>query len=186
MPKRTPSGPDERDERIQRLSMDLYLTRTALISFAPDELRPVLEAQLECEARDDLLDWESWAIERVVDVADERLLPGLPGRPRSMCPLCGRGTRGPYEDGFAIPLGLARHLGGESGANQCTVFGAAWGLGFDRTDPRRIRPKWAPTRASSVPPWKQRAEMPPTPARPSAKVLPFGRRLGDDVPEAGA
>jgi hypothetical protein len=53
---------------------------------------------------------------------------------RAYCPLCGAGNSGPYEDGFALPEGLRRHIVGWGNMRRCPVFEAAYRLAQDAWD----------------------------------------------------
>jgi hypothetical protein len=56
--------------------------------------------------------------------------------PRAYCPLCGSGSSGPYDRGFALPEGLRRHLTGFGNAGACDVLSPVLDLARDYWMPR--------------------------------------------------
>ena len=168
--------PDTRDaKKIRKLETALYLARSTIISLIPESLQRPLEAAIYCISRQDIHDWERWAIERVMAQAVGRpgLEMGAPGQTRAYCPLCGGGSQAPYTSGFAMPTGMRRHLEGSHGSHRCAVFSAAIDPCFEkieeRAEPGYRGPNWEGL-CSGLPPWKI---VPPEPVRTSAIVINF-------------
>lgn len=168
--------PDTRDAQIRRLKDALYLARRTIIDLMPEPLREPLEAAIWCDSKDDAYEWQAWAIERIIALAESRPseeMYGTAGTPRAYCPLCKRGAQSPYSQGFAMPTGLRRHLEGSHGSRRCEVFSAAVDQCFEETA-EKAKPgyrgpnlEWLRPR---LPPWKI---VPPEPERPSAMVINF-------------
>lgn len=167
--------PDTRDAEIQKLKAALYIARLTILTLMPESLRRPLEVATYCESRQDVHDWENWAIDQVMAQAVERpgLEMGTPGHTRAFCPLCGGGSQAPYTSGFAMPAGMRRHLEGSHGSHRCAVFSAAIDPCFEeiaeRAKPGYRGPQWEGFE-SGLPPWKI---VPPEPVRPSAIVINF-------------
>lgn len=126
------------DERIRRLESDLAMARYALIDLMAPEAQSVLRDVTLCKDRDSLWSTARQAAERIlglcqdVDAATQR---GYQlGAPRANCPLCKAGSTSPYDNGFALPEGLTRHLLGSHNSRQCPVFNAAMELAVSHID----------------------------------------------------
>jgi hypothetical protein len=124
----TTCNPDS--ERIRRLESDLYMARSTVVNLMPERLAKVLTDYYHCQSRDDFWKWQQGAIEAVIQeaVVDPEISHIIK---RGWCPLCRRGSSGPYESGYALPEGLARHLEGRGNAAECPVTKAAFDMARD-------------------------------------------------------
>jgi hypothetical protein len=175
--KKPPVPADDRDRELARLRDELFLARDTIIGLMPEPQMLLLEAYCYCETFEEADEWERWVVDGLIELADKR--PGLdmgdrsPGAVRAWCPLCGLGASDPYRRGFAVPLGLGRHLLGSHGSQRCRVFRAAAEECYEQLRAReRGEPQlqWIGGRPK---PW--RAPKPAAP-KPSAVVLQFRRR----------
>jgi hypothetical protein len=114
-------------ERIKKLESELYMTRLKLLSIVPEKFHEIFRSYCSCETRESTYHWYDDAAERIIDLSVP-LSPehGSYWRPRAYCPLCGDGSQSPYDEGFALPEGLRRHLTGWGNSRQCVVTEAAF------------------------------------------------------------
>jgi hypothetical protein len=89
--------------------------------------------------------WLGTAIDHVI--AQTRPIPGQ-STPRAYCPLCGEGAQSLVigYDGYALPDGLRRHLGGMGNARSCRVMDVVRTLARDSLG-RRERSRLETARA---------------------------------------
>ncbi|TWI06081.1 hypothetical protein IP90_00344 [Luteimonas cucumeris] len=116
----------DKDELIKKLKSDLWMTRYALLNRAPSAFYQMLSSYLDCGSKEETYPWLDNVAEEVVKHAD--LLPGSIDQwsgARAMCPLCGEGANSYYEQGFAYPEGLRRHLVGYGNTHQCVFTDTA-------------------------------------------------------------
>ena len=115
------------EDRIQHLENELFKARYAIIGLMTDEMQNLLKGYYHCKSRKEGYEWESQVVDKIVAIATP--IPAASYfSERANCPLCGRGAQSPYEQGFSIPDGLSRHLGGTYNARQCDVTEAAFTL----------------------------------------------------------
>src|SRR5688572_12706949 len=113
------------DDEIRKLRSELYSARRTIVDLMPDKISQLLGDYYRCDTRIDLHRWHGEVIDAIVEMASP--LAGLRDsyfhapRARAYCPLCGDGSQGPYEEGFALPEGLRRHLAGWGNCRQCRV-----------------------------------------------------------------
>jgi hypothetical protein len=120
------------EDQIRRLQNELDAARRAIIDVMPYEISERLGTYYRCGSRADTYDWQREVVDFIIDKAE--LLPerlSYCGVDRAYCPLCHRGSQGPYDEGFAIPEGLRRHLTGYGNTHQCQVMEAAFGLAHE-------------------------------------------------------
>ncbi len=113
------------EEEIKRLREELYESRTAILDLMPEEARKILMSYYRCQSSEEGFTWKYDTINQIIGLA-KVLEPnqGAYFSDRAYCPLCGRGSSAPYEEGFAIPEGLSRHLEGWGTVRQCDVMRA--------------------------------------------------------------
>jgi hypothetical protein len=154
------------DERIRRLEEDLYEARCAVVSLLPEPIQAIAESYHKCKSRSEADQWKERLVEGVIARA-EILSPqdGSRWGPRAYCPLCGHGSSGPYDRGFAVPDGLERHLMGRYNSVGCLplspVLGMArdyWRPIFAKTEAELERPVAAKKKAKKAP--KKTAKVP--------------------------
>jgi hypothetical protein len=151
----------EVEAELRRLRDELFRARRTILELIAPEAREILGAHRYCESFGDIHDWRTWAVGRLMAIAFRSAIDEGFGSPRAVCPLCGDRSTSPRAHGFALPLGLERHLRGSHGGYQCGVFRAAdqealedqW----ERDHPSR--PKLVlsgPGFVTPAPPWKAR------------------------------
>lgn len=114
---------DNEEPALRRLLREANET---VLHLLPREVREVIEAPYPgLETWSDIYRWESQAIQQVIRSAKPIECSSREFGPRAMCPLCGYGGANFYEDGYALPEGLARHLEGYGKTQQCRVMKAA-------------------------------------------------------------
>jgi hypothetical protein len=102
---------------------DLDSARQAIVELLPKEIRVLVKSRFQCNTRAEA----RAKVDDIIDAIVERS-PRVEGLntawsgDRAWCLLCGAGSSGPYELGFAIPEGLRRHLEGSYNAQQCIVM----------------------------------------------------------------
>lgn len=142
----------------------------------PEDVQRILSAHYECESYRDVRDWREWAVRKIVQRADTSTARHSSAGPRAVCPLCRESSRNRYVEGFALPVGLERHLTGYGQSYQCGVFRAAdqealeaqWSR--DRGEPQLVREPGARTK----PAWEAND------TTPTAAVLLFQPRLAPE------
>lgn len=122
------------------LKRDLDRARHAIVELLPNEIRVLIERRFECNTRAET----RAKVDEIVDVIVERS-PRVVGLntdwsgERAWCWLCRAGSSGPYEQGFAIPEGLRRHLKGSYNAQHCIVMEQVEALLRDYFDSRFLQ-----------------------------------------------
>jgi hypothetical protein len=117
----------EDKERIERLESDLFTARLAIIELMPQAIQGILKSFYRCQNRGETYAWQDQTVEALIEQA--KVVSTWPDT-RALCPLCGRGSSTAYAEGFAVPVGLSRHLIGWKGP-ACAVFEAAYRLAVD-------------------------------------------------------
>ena len=111
---------------------ELYLAQMAIVRLMPDDIRDLLLDYMSCKTRRETGLWEIRVFETIIDYAEP--LEGTSKgsfNDRALCPLCRESGRSFYEEGFALPEGLKRHLTGYGNMRQCVVTKAAFNLAHD-------------------------------------------------------
>src|SRR5690606_21922357 len=120
---------EDKDRLIAQLRSDLWMARYTLLNRAPASFHRLLSSYLDCESREATYGWLDAIAAEVIEAAE--LLPASHpewGSVRAMCPICGEGANSYYEQGFAFPEGLRRHLVGYGRTQQCVFTDAAMKL----------------------------------------------------------
>ncbi len=107
----------------------------------PENFKQLVDGFLDCPNRHEALHWMQQAADRVANAVAEDpdrhlTMSAWEMSPRALCPLCGDGSRGPYDEGFSLTEGLMRHLSGSHNANQCSVFHVLQRWAMDESDER--------------------------------------------------
>jgi hypothetical protein len=114
----------EHERDVKRLEETIYSLRCNLIHTAPYEFYEIIRHANVL--RDDLWRWEREAVAAIIEKAPVIPAATVYHKDRAACPLC-RDLPG-MEDGFAMPVGLERHLTGYGNMQQCPVMRAAMDL----------------------------------------------------------
>lgn len=122
---------------IRALKDELHTARHALIHLMKPEAREILLSYHGIETVQAWHRWPDEAAEKIIELCTDvtqRTDQGYLYEERARCPLCGKGPESAYtgEAGFKLPEGLRRHLTGYGNSRECSVFGAARGLGQER------------------------------------------------------
>ena len=177
--------PDVRDEKIRNLENELWIARAAIVDVMPEHPGDLLRSHFQVSSRADLYEWMPWLTKEVLLAADQRFgekMGDYPGAVHAYCPLCGRGSSGPYSRGYSFPTGLGRRLQGTHRQQQCSVMRAADRLARDGL----TKEEGASVRSASarLPPWRVPKPAPPAspvqPPGPSAVVLPFRNKSTEE------
>jgi hypothetical protein len=93
----------------------------------PFEVAFLLKSGTECKSYDEFCRWDGEIIEQILALAepDPEITSPFSLSERAYCPLCKDGGSALYEKGFALPIGLKRHLEGYGSMRRCVVFNAA-------------------------------------------------------------
>lgn len=126
----------DHEATIRRLKGDLWEAQFTVLEMLPEDVNSVLHSYRDCASIEDTHVW-------LYDVADDLIAFAKPlasvhpmfGR-RGNCPLCGRGSNSPYDEGFALPEGLRMHLQGKGNAARCSIIKMALGLARHDWDER--------------------------------------------------
>jgi hypothetical protein len=123
----------EYDGEIRRLKNDLDHARRTIIRLMPEPVQEILDRYYRCTSRIELHQWESNAIDQLVELAKPLPRHTPYDTERAYCPLCGGSAQDIYQSkqGFSLPVGLHRHLEGWGNTHQCDVTVAAFGLARD-------------------------------------------------------
>jgi hypothetical protein len=127
----------ELEAEIARLRSDLYFTRRAIIDLAPANTQDLLNSYFQkCKTRADVRAWASDLVKSLIALADARPAKEMGdyagSLDRALCPVCGASADNVFDvRGFALPLGLRRHLEGLDNGRECEVIKAAKGLAIE-------------------------------------------------------
>lgn len=179
MPRRSPPPPrpDLRDAEIRHLRDQLDLAHDTIIGLMPDGIQGLLGSFYMVESDEDFHAWMRWTQASLLALADKRPGPtmgGVVGEWRARCPLCGGGASSPGLEGFSLPTGLERHLGGTHGSRMCLVFSAAHQQAIQsmRRALSGTGPSFSAMPRRSPKPWERPAAAPlPEPPKASAVIL---------------
>lgn len=119
---------EARDERIRQLESELYVAYSEIVGLAPPEFSEVLSSYRKCASTGESFRWQHEVAEYVVERVPTTSVRAAWDSNRANCPLCSRGSQGPYQEGFTVPLGLTRHLTGFGNTHQCVIMKAAANL----------------------------------------------------------
>lgn len=109
-------------DRIRHLENELYRARRTIFDLLPPDITELAGSYYDLKTRHDAQQWEISLAEVVIRLAWPFAQETAYSEPRADCPLCKRGTLGPYGEGFKLPEGLRKHLLGEGNAHQCSVM----------------------------------------------------------------
>lgn len=116
---------------IKNLRDDLDQAHQTIVDLMPEDIQKLLNGYYHCQSESDTYSWQRDVIEQII----QKAIPLQPhsnySSDRAYCPLCGRGSSSGYENGFALPDGLSRHLRGDGNNRQCDVMAAAQALARD-------------------------------------------------------
>jgi len=119
------------EEEIRNLQRELVRARETIISLAPYEVQSLLHGFHQCATRGESRQWLNEIKTNVVNTSvpiDEDDF----GRARAWCPLCRCGSSSPNEEGFALPVGMERHIAGFSRSfPRCPVMEAVFFVAHD-------------------------------------------------------
>ena len=109
------------EQTIKRLQDELLTARYVILHLMPQNFLNLLTSYYDCKSREDTYQWENMVAEKLLEYVE--IIPYHPeyGRERAYCPLCGEGSDGPVEKGYALPEGLRRHIVGEGNTKKCPV-----------------------------------------------------------------
>lgn len=111
------------NSRIKRLEESLFFAHQLVLSLIPEKYRSIMESYSSCESIDDTYSWKRRVCDEIISCAETLDVDqGSYFQPRAYCPLCGEGSSSPYDQGFAVPEGLKRHLSGWGGNRGCEVI----------------------------------------------------------------
>jgi len=122
----------KRVETIESLKHDLSTVRWTVLSLMPEDVQRILGSYYDCGSEEEALMWENITAEKIIALAEILQSRGWAffGE-RAYCPLCKNGSNSPFEEGFAVPEGLRRHLVGWGNTHQCGIFKVALDLARD-------------------------------------------------------
>ncbi|MDY0260059.1 MAG: hypothetical protein RBR41_10405 [Desulfovibrio sp.] len=122
------------EQTIERLQNELLTARYVILHLMPENLHKLLTSYYNCKSREDTYHWENLIAEKLLEYVE--IIPYHPvyGRERAYCPLCGEGSDAPYEEGYALPEGLRRHIAGEGNTKKCPVVEQIRHLAVDHWD----------------------------------------------------
>ena len=108
--------------KIKKLEGELHTARHTILNMLPDELHQLLTSYYECKSEEETIRWEYMVAEKLLEHV--KIIPCDQWRSsdRAFCPLCGSGSQGPFDEGYAIPEGLRRHITGYGNVRRCSVF----------------------------------------------------------------
>jgi hypothetical protein len=111
------------EQRVRTLENDLYMARKFIVELMPREIADSLDGYYSCHSREDYHRWKRETIDLVISKAEVDPAVSNDYEERGWCPLCKRGSRGPYASGFKMPGGLERHLTTFDGVGRREVRG---------------------------------------------------------------
>ncbi len=128
------------ERSTERLQDELDRARHAVVELLPREIRVLVDQRYECQTRTEA----RAKVNEIIDAIVERS-PRVEGvatawhAERAWCLLCGGGSSALYEQGFAVPEGLRRHLEGSYNTQHCIVMEQIEGLLRDYFDSRFLQ-----------------------------------------------
>lgn len=125
------SDESDKNKLVNKLRGDLWMLRHDLIQLLPYELVKILGSYGNCLESKTTYKWLDEVAEEIIAYV-ESLEPAVSEwGSREKCPLCGRGANSSYQEGFAFPEGMRRHLVGYGSVHQCLFTAAAGHLARD-------------------------------------------------------
>lgn len=124
------------EDRVRRLEEELYRTRRTIIALLPRAVQELAEDYHHITTHVEARNWLERLVEAVIELAWPLAEDDSYSGRRAYCPLCKRGTLGPYAEGFLLPGGLRQHLFGEGNAYPCEVLRPVRELAADYWLPR--------------------------------------------------
>jgi len=83
---------DDRDETIERLRDELYVTRREMLHLMPDDISSLLDGYHRCESRQAAYVWEQGIVADLIQRVERPRAPGTWEEQRANCPLCNSGA----------------------------------------------------------------------------------------------
>ena len=118
--------PGAREPSREDLIEERYRLRRLVLDLVPAGYKKVLTSFYRCQTPEETADWLFQAIQGILELSrPDSLDIRWIDQPRVYCPLCGRGTTALYEQRYAYPEGLERHLYGRSRVPACPVVEVA-------------------------------------------------------------
>lgn len=118
--------PGSREPSREDLIEERYRLRRLVLDLVPPGYKDVLTSFYRCETPEEAALWLFKSIKDVLELSrPDSLDIRWIDQPRVYCPLCGSGTTALYEEGYAYPEGLERHLEGRSNVHACPVVEVA-------------------------------------------------------------
>lgn len=109
----------DKDKTIDRLKDELWMLRSQIINLPSYEMGQILRSFYACPSMDETYVWLDQVAAKIISYAVPlEPEPSIWGG-RANCPLCGLGAGSPYQEGFALPEGLRRHLVGYGNTHKC-------------------------------------------------------------------
>ena len=105
------------ENKIRKLENHLYDARQVIVSLMPPKVNEIAQDYFWIQTRADAYEWIEKLIEATIEIAWSLAEKTRYSEARADCPLCKRGSLGPYAEGFLLPGGLRKHL---LGGGQCT------------------------------------------------------------------
>jgi hypothetical protein len=129
---------------VRDLERELKNTRYKLISLAtrslPDDIRDALiHGYSACKTEHQFSDWQHDTIAKIIAAAEPEPENEFFGGRLAYCPLCNHGAQqwgSKRFYGFALPLGLEKHLTGRGNTSRCDIFATAVTLARDYLQPK--------------------------------------------------
>lgn len=135
------------NDELKRLREKLWQARHTVLELMPEPIRDAFSGYYDCKTEGDFHNWWRGALTKVADQA----VPRSNGwEDRAYCPLCGRGSSSPYDEGFKLPAGLDMHLYGDGRANQCSVTREIYWLARDHVEPALEKAKEEETKRTEA------------------------------------
>lgn len=139
------------DDRRERDLLDkLYRARRALVGTLPSTTERLLLDYYSCKDRSEANKWLEHVVEELIGTAVPIEGSGRWGPERAICPLCKGSSNSPFDEGFALPEGLRRHLSGWGNARQCVMTEAAFQMAWDHWNDKFREAEEAEARTESA------------------------------------
>ena len=114
------------EHKFRRLEDELFCAQETVLNLMSADMQKLLNSYYSVNSRAESYLWRQSVIDQLIELAEPLLARSTVSEPRACCPLCGFGSMSYYDDGFALPLGLRRHLEGAGRSIvQCGVMKVA-------------------------------------------------------------
>ncbi len=112
------------------LKDELVQSYSEVIHLMPEEYTSILLScrDVELNSPQDLFNWKNSIIKTIASKVEPVENSSSLFSQRAFCPLCKKGSSSNFQDGFALPIGLQRHLEGYGNVKQCFVIKSAYKL----------------------------------------------------------